>query len=1189
MQQDDISSGLKLNCKLPKRESDTITRLSWSPDGKLLAYSSVDLYPIRRSTIRIYDIEKQEVYFEKNLDAPVLGLSWSSDGWKIASGSQDNSISIWGVESEKQIRTLSGHYNDVINVAWLSDEDILASCSRDCRIIIWKAWEPYWIIEEHLDEVNDLALSPDERTLASVSSDGTVYLWDVNAKKLLKKLPQHDSKILCVLWAIDSQTLIMGFDDASIRLFNLQTEQQRRVEGHTDKVISLSLSHDGSIIASKSENGFIHFLHYDTLNTIKILDTASTSWNNNTVFNPKRPILATIERIDESIYLWDLDFDILCDVNLQVPSVNFINAKAVIVGDSGVGKSGLGIRMAEKEFRPTKSTHGAKFWRIPVPDNVAPLFFGVEDVTLELILWDFAGQEVYRLAHQLFLNDTNVALLLFDGSSLTEPFRGVPYWARVLEKQTPQATKYLVAARCDVSTVTINWNEINNILSQYRLDNYFETSAYTGEGVDLLIQHIVKNIPWQKLTLTKTPRLFQNIYKLLLEYKRSDNAVILMNDFKNAVDQRYVEQQPTQAEIDIVIKNLQTRGVVYQLEPTPKVSFILLKPELINQYAAFIIQAAWSHPRKIGAVSERDVVTGKLFFPNSFKRLNPSEEKILLESTAELLIERELCFRDMGMLVFPSQITITRPSSSIEASRSEVTYLFSGSIEAIYASLVVRLSYIEHFKRENLWKNTAEFSREKNRLGFTMTQVKEDTVELDVYFDQNVNNFDRVTFIRFITENLYAKGLNIFESIKLYCPNCECGKEIDNQKAIEARIQAGKSDVLCPYCETVVMIPLNIEEYYQKGHIDYSKQQKEFTKKANERTKQEVQEFLLDNSDKQLQDEGNRIYILHLSDIHLGTSKDALIYRNQLELDLIKNLKVHRLDYLVISGDIANYSLPEEYDAAYEMINEMVKKFGLDSDRIIVAPGNHDLNWELSKKAYNFVYQSDLPAQLQDSQKISGGDEGVLIRNEKEYQRRFEYFNQHFYEKISGGVSYPQNYADQGVLHIFPNDCLVFLVLNSCWEIDHHYRNRASINMEALSHSLEKLLDDKYNNWLKIAVWHHPVHGQEAMKNDFLEQLAEHDFKIIMYGHTHQAKNDFFRYEYKRDINLIGAGTFGAPLHEQMPSIPLQYNLLIFDTKLRNTIRVETRKKEKPDGAWSADARWGNKNNPKPRYTIQLS
>ena len=55
----------------------------------------------------------------------------------------------------------------------------------------------------------------------------------------------------------------------------------------------------------------------------------------------------------------------------------------------------------------------------------------------------------------------------------------------------------------------------------------------------------------------------------------------------------------------------------------------------------------------------------------------------------------------------------------------------------------------------------------------------------------------------------------------------------------------------------------------------------------------------------------------------------------------------------------------------------------------------------------------------------------------------------------------------------------------------------------------------------------------------------------------------------------------------QVAGIPLQYNLLKLDWESR-AITVETRKKEKPDGAWSADARWGDKNNPVPRYTIQL-
>jgi hypothetical protein len=72
-----------------------------------------------------------------------------------------------------------------------------------------------------------------------------------------------------------------------------------------------------------------------------------------------------------------------------------------------------------------------------------------------------------------------------------------------------------------------------------------------------------------------------------------------------------------------------------------------------------------------------------------------------------------------------------------------------------------------------------------------------------------------------------------------------------------------------------------------------------------------------------------------------------------------------------------------------------------------------------------------------------------------------------------------------------------------------------------------------------------------------------------------------------RGLRIIGGGTFGAPAREQVTGIPLQYNLLQFDLA-QGIINVKTRKKEKPDGAWSADARWGDKENPEPQYQIEL-
>jgi 3',5'-cyclic AMP phosphodiesterase CpdA len=312
----------------------------------------------------------------------------------------------------------------------------------------------------------------------------------------------------------------------------------------------------------------------------------------------------------------------------------------------------------------------------------------------------------------------------------------------------------------------------------------------------------------------------------------------------------------------------------------------------------------------------------------------------------------------------------------------------------------------------------------------------------------------------------------------------------------------------------------------------------------------------------------------------------ARLYRTQLEADLTRGLQVNRLEYLVISGDIADQSTPEEYTAAYELVDALVKRFGLDADRVVIVPGNHDLNWDLSEDAYPFVPKRKLQEKPPAGWTIPGDDTGTLIRQEDLYRRRFAYFSD-FYKKVFGGIEYPLDYVDQAILNERPKDRLLFLALNSCWEIDHYYRGRASINMPALAKILEQLGSDHYDAWVKIAVWHHPVTGREAMNDAFLELLAVHGFQLCMHGHIHEAIEGFHKYNDERGLHIIGAGTYRAPAQEQVPGIPLQYNLLIFDPN-NGTLTVETRKKEKPDGAWSADARWGNKNNPQPRRSLVL-
>jgi len=88
---------------------------------------------------------------------------------------------------------------------------------------------------------------------------------------------------------------------------------------------------------------------------------------------------------------------------------------------------------------------------------------------------------------------------------------------------------------------------------------------------------------------------------------------------------------------------------------------------------------------------------------------------------------------------------------------------------------------------------------------------------------------------------------------------------------------------------------------------------------------------------------GEPLLVLHLSDLHFTAEmkRDAVL--EPLEADLRRLLEGRGLDYLVISGDFADKCTEAGWRLADEFVTEIRKSFGLDAQRIVLAPGNHDL------------------------------------------------------------------------------------------------------------------------------------------------------------------------------------------------------------------------------------------------------
>lgn len=311
----------------------------------------------------------------------------------------------------------------------------------------------------------------------------------------------------------------------------------------------------------------------------------------------------------------------------------------------------------------------------------------------------------------------------------------------------------------------------------------------------------------------------------------------------------------------------------------------------------------------------------------------------------------------------------------------------------------------------------------------------------------------------------------------------------------------------------------------------------------------------------------NTLRLLHLSDLHLCDEDSMKKHYFHLKLDLKKNFEIEKLDYLIISGDVSDRPVESMYQTAVTFVKNLIAEFEVPAGHVILIPGNHDCDREVSKECY--------------------GKKGTAVTDQKKYNDRYLKYSQNFYQPIIGRP-YPMEPEKQFEDYIFEEDNLCFLGLNSCWQIDHCNTDRSSICMEAVMESGTIWCDAK--DYAKIAVWHHPLSGEGAIKETtFMETLANAGFRACFHGHVHEAKNELFSYDAARNIRMVSAGTFGAVREERGDGIPRQYNMIEFD-KEKRLLTVHTRKREKDGGAWQADARWEDRNHaPKSYYEVDCA
>ena len=773
-----------------KGHYDNVYGVTITPDGKTVVSGSVD------TTLKLWDLETglSQATLEGHT-CPVFDVALSPDGETAISCSSDESLKVWDLASRRCRATLEGHTGHTVRVAIASDGRTAVSGSKDETLKVWNLETGNCLATMcgHEGIVLGVVVLPDGKTVVSGSTDKTLKVWNIETGNCLATFKGHSASIRDLAISPDGEVVVSGSDDKTLKVWNAKTGNcYGTFEGHTGAVSCVAFAPNGRVVVSGSSESSENTLKVWNVKTGQCYATfeGHTEGVSRLAFTPNGKAVVS-GSMDNTLRVWNMPDVVATADNSGSP--RYTNAKVVLVGESGTGKTGLALRLAEDRWQETESTHGMNVWPLKLPGLDAK---GIER---EVWLWDFAGQPDYRLIHQLYMDETALALLVIDPQR-DNPFAPLEHWEKALAaavKHDP--AKLLVAARCDRGGFTISQKKIDQHCDKQGYAKHLTTAAKSGDGCDDLKSLIADHIPWDRLPWTATSKLFKTLKDAILAVKEEGMALTRVSELRQRLQLELQDESIEEAALRTVVGLLESQGIVKKLDFG---DFVLLQPALINDYGSAIVRCARENSDEIGCVPERDILEGDIDFKD-MDRLSEGDEKILLRATVQMFLDRSLCSSvdsESGtQLVFPSYFKLDRPEAP-NRPPVVVTYGFQGPLDEIYSTLVVRLHYIETFETDELWHYAADFKTPNGKtVGLYMNKKNQGAAEIEVYFEPDVATDSKVSFIKYIHEHLKKHAQDVTRVRSYVCTHCD--EPMENKRAIAIRISKGLSDALCGFCE----------------------------------------------------------------------------------------------------------------------------------------------------------------------------------------------------------------------------------------------------------------------------------------------------------------------------------------------------------------------------------------------------
>jgi len=624
-----------------KGHKGAIHRVAMTKDGKFAITSGSD------GTVRRWELDgegKSQILLKAE---KFFGLAMTADGSIGAVSDNDGNVTLFEIDSLKELLKMTVKGNHDSDGVRVEQKDLIPA--DGVRKHVSK--------KRDLQEV-DLVFTAANRELLSATPDGKLRRWDIKTGACLAQCRlTHEVGLLGVTASEDGSRIVgvahqlglaawSGTDDEAVKIFkepidpnvpiSLPNDERfaftgtldnkitkwnivegRRVavfEGHSGPVRAVVVTSDGRFCVSGDRIGVIRLWAVETGHCLAILrghkmlqDKNSQLLNklgedhsnyiNGLALTPDARRVASVGN-DGTLRIWDIPESILARAD-SLKKRGYMNAKVVLLGDSGVGKTGLALRLWHDHWEKTESTHGMEIHRLVLPQEDGEL--GVER---EVWLWDLAGQPDYRLTHQLFMEQTSLALLVFDPQEL-DVFGTVGYWQSALRKvaNADNIAGILVAARCDRPGLRLTMDEVHGWAVARSLHGPILTAAKLKRhpGTAELRTLIATLLPWDTMEFRSTMENFPALKDAILATRDTKGAgvVVTPTELESRVRKTAPYLKFTTDDLRAVTGLLAGEGVLHAL---PYGDFVVLQPSWVNCYASTLVKLAGEAENQLGHV-----------------------------------------------------------------------------------------------------------------------------------------------------------------------------------------------------------------------------------------------------------------------------------------------------------------------------------------------------------------------------------------------------------------------------------------------------------------------------------------------------------------------------------------------------------------------------------------------------------